>query len=226
MSEGEPHEIVLVTRPVGATAEPSSMETLRQVFSTSFGLASTAAAAVTAVVEDAAGAALDATLGAALDRIVPVVTDAIVDRLDLTEIVLSRVDLNRVVNRALDSLDLTQLVLDRVDINAVVAEADFDSIIDRVPVVPLANYVIEEIDLPQIIRESTGGIATDAINAIRVQGVGADQFVSRLADRLLFRRRQRQVEAPGDPESLMNRMREDFTSQERAQAIVEPGQRT
>ena len=142
MSEGEPHEIVLVTRPVGATAEPSSMETLRQVFSTSFGLASTAAAAVTAVVEDAAGAALDATLGAALDRIVPVVTDAIVDRLDLTEIVLSRVDLNMVVNRALDSLDLTQLVLDRVDINAVVAEADFDSIIDRVPVVPLANYVI------------------------------------------------------------------------------------
>ena len=123
------------------------------------------------------------------------------------------------------TLDLTQLVIDRVDIDELVAQADIEAIIDRVPVIPLANFVIEEIDLPQIIRESTGGVATDAVNAIRVQGVGADQLVSRLADRVLLRRRQRKLDVPGDPESLMDRMREDFVSDDRAANVVDPQDR-
>ena len=132
----------------------------------------------------------------------PAIADAIIERIDLTDIVLDQVDLDRIVTRALDGLDLTQLVIDRVDIDALVAEADIEAVIDRVPIIPLANYVIDEIDLPQIIRDSTGGIATDAMGAVRVQGMGADQFVGRLADRVLLRRRQRKVDAPGDPESL------------------------
>ena len=221
MSEASPHEIVLITRPVTPPV-PSAMDTLLHVVSSSVGLAASAASAMTSVVQQTVGSAVDATVGAALDRIVPLVADTIIERLDLTDIVLNQVDLNLIVNRALDSLDLTQLVIDRVDIDAIVAEANIESIIDRVPVIPLANFVIEEIDLPQIIRESTGGVATDAVNAIRVQGVGADQLVSRLADRVMFRRRQRKVQAPGDPESLRNRMREDFTSHDRDETVAEP----
>jgi hypothetical protein len=151
-------------------------------------------------------------VNAALDRLVPVIADAIIERIDLTGVVIDQVDLNRIVNSALDSLDLTQLVIDRVDIDAIVGAADIDAVIDRVPIIPLANYVIDEIDLPQIIRDSTSGIAGDAVSTVRKQGVGADQLVARLADRITFRHRQRKVEAPGDPESLIHRMADDLNS--------------
>jgi hypothetical protein len=194
---GEPspvHEVVVVARPVPPQpALPS-------------GLMGVVLGPVLVARGVVAGAA-----GAALDRVVPAVVDAVLARIDLTELVVSRVDLNRVVNDALDSLDLTQLVLDRVDIDAIVARADIEAVIDRVPIIPLANYVIEEIDLPQIIRESTGGVATDAVNSIRVQSVGADQIVSRMADKFLLRRRQRKVDAPGDPESIIGRLQDDAT---------------
>ena len=106
----------------------------------------------------------------------------------------------RVADAVLDRLDLTQIVLDHVDVDAIVAKADIEAVIDRVPIVPIADYVIDEIDLPQIIRQSTGGVATDAINSVRVQTFGADQWVSRLTDAIV-RRRQRNVHAPGDRES-------------------------
>ena len=151
-------------------------------------------------------------MNAALDRLVPVIADAIIERIDLTDVVIEQVDLNRIVNSVLDSLDLTQLVIDRVDVNAIVAEADIEAVIDRVPIVPLANYVIDAIDLPQIIRDSTSGIAGDAVSTVRKQGVGADQLVARLADRVTFRRRQRKLEAPGELESLMDRFAADAST--------------
>lgn len=219
---GERHEVVLVTRAV-PTPSPGPLDALLGVMANSVGLVTTSASTLASMIEHTVGQAVESSVNSALDRLVPVIADAIVERLDLTTLVLEQVDLNRVINSALDSLDLTQLVIDRVDVNAIVDQADIERIIDRVPVIPLANYVIEEIDLPQIIRESTGGVATDAVNAIRVQGVGADQLVSRLADRVLLRRRQRKTEAPGEPESLMDRLREDFASDGREDAVGTAG---
>jgi hypothetical protein len=219
---GERHEVVLVTRAVPAPS-PGPLDVLLGVMANSVGLVTTSASTLASMIEQTVGQAVESSVNSALDRLVPVIADAIVERLDLTTLVLEQVDLNRVINSALDSLDLTQLVIDRVDVNAIVDQADIERIIDRVPVIPLANYVIEEIDLPQIIRESTGGVATDAVNAIRVQGVGADQLVSRLADRVLLRRRQRKTEAPGEPESLMDRLREDFASDGREDAVGTAG---
>ena len=193
-------EVVLVTR-LTAPVAPGPIDTLFQVFSSSVGLAAYTASTMVSLVEQAISSAIESSVNAALDRLVPAITNAIIERIDLTGIVVERVELEVIVNRALDTLDLTQLVIDRVDIDELIARADIDAIIDRFPVVPLANYVIEEIDLPQIIRESTGGIATDAVNAIRVQGVGADQLISRLADRVFLRRRHRTVNAPVDPKS-------------------------
>lgn len=205
---GVPREVVLVTRPA-APGPPNPVDTVRAILSNSFGLASYTATTMVALVEQTITYAVTASVNAALDRLVPTIVDAVIERIDLTGIVLDRVDLNRIVTRALDGLDLTQLVIDRVDVDAIVAEADIDAVIDRVPIIPLANYVIDEIDLPQIIRDSTGGIATDAMGAVRVQGMGADQLVGRLADRVLLRRRQRKVDVPGDPDSLLGRMRAD-----------------
>jgi hypothetical protein len=114
-----------------------------------------------------------AGVNAALDRVVPIAVNVVVDR-----------------------IDLTQIVLDRVDINAIVARANMDEIIDRLPMVDIANYIIDEIDLPKIIRESTGGIATDAVNAARLQSLSLDEFINKIADSIIFRRKGRKVESP------------------------------
>jgi hypothetical protein len=210
MTDGDPRqEVVLVTRPA-APGPPNPIGTLKEVFSNSVGMATYTATTLASLLEQTVTYTITTSVNAALDRLVPVIADAIIERIDLTDIVIDQVDLNRIVNSALDSLDLTQLVIDRVDVNAIVAEADINAVIDRVPIIPLANYVIDEIDLPQIIRDSTSGIAGDAMNTVRRQGIGADELVSRLADRIVFRRHGRKVDAPGDPESLADRAARDL----------------
>jgi hypothetical protein len=193
-------EVVLVTRPA-KPGPPDPLATLREVFSNSVGMATYTTTTMLSLIEQTVTYAVTSSVNAALDRLVPAIADAVIERIDLTDVVLEQVDLNRIVNSALDSLDLTQLVIDRVDIDAIVAEADIDSVIDRVPIIPLANYVIDEIDLPQIIRDSTSGIAGDAMNTVRRQGIGADRLVSRIGDKVVFRRHARKVDAPLQPES-------------------------
>jgi hypothetical protein len=195
-SGGEAAEVIIVTRPA-SPEPPSPGEALLEILNSSLGLASYTASTVVSLMEQAVASAVNG----ALDRIVPAIADAVVARLDLTDLVIDRVDLARVVNSTLDEMDLTTLVLDRVDVNAIVDAADIEAIIDRVPIVAIADYVIDEIDLPQIIRDSTSGVAGEALDSIRRQGVGADVLVSRLFDSVI-RRRERNLDAPGDPQSL------------------------
>lgn len=188
------------------------------------GAAAQVALAMGEVAQSAVVAIAGPPTNAFLDRIVPAVTEAILqrlnltgiviervdlriivvtvlDRLDLTELVVSRVDLRRVVDAALDELDLTEIVLDRVDLDRIVEAVDLDPVLDRVPIIELADYVIEEVDLPQIIRQSTGGVAADAIDAARMASYRTDVGIAEFVDRLIFRRK-RALEAPGEPESL------------------------
>lgn len=134
-------------------------------------------------------------IGALLDRVVPPIVDAIIARIDLTDVVISRVDLRAVVESALDQLDLTEIVIQRVDVDQIVAQASIEDVIDRVPMIQIADYIIEEIDLPQIIRESTGGIAMDAFTTTRYSAARTDEFVSKIVDTLLLRRKGRDLEA-------------------------------
>ena len=135
---------------------------------------------------------------------------ALLDRLDLTDVVLARVDLQRVVREVLtrldeetlaevlvlvdvdavaarldvepviDRVDLTALVLERVDLGAVV-----DAALAKVDLIGLAEQVIDGVDLPELIRESTGSMASDTVRGVRMRGIEADQTVSRAMDRLL-----------------------------------------
>lgn len=110
--------------------------------------------------------------------------DAIAARLDL-DAVAARLDLDAV----LDRIDLTRTVLRRVDLRTVV-----DAALAQVDLVALAEQVIEGVDLPEIIRESTGTMASDTVRGVRMQGIEADQAVGRAMDRLLLRHARR----PGD----------------------------
>jgi hypothetical protein len=126
-----------------------------------------------------------------LDDIVARVDIArVIDRLDLDDIV-ARVDIARVIDR----LDLDDIVT-RVDIDRIAARLDLDPVIERANILELARYVVQEIDLPAIIRSSTVSLSTDVVRGVRDQGADADRAVERVVDRLLLRRRGRHDELP------------------------------
>lgn len=183
-------DVVVVSRSYEPEGDVLSLA--RDLAASTVGLVVYSAQTAVALTE----ATLRATVGSVLDRIVPALADAIVSRMDLTDIVLSNVDLRPIVIRALDEIDLTQIVVDRVDVNRIVEQADIDSVIDRVPMLQIADYIIEEIDLPQIIRESTGGVALDAFTTTRVSAIRTDEILSKVVDTVLLRRRQRDLDAP------------------------------
>jgi len=83
--------------------------------------------------------------------------DALLDRVDLNAL-LARVDLNP--------------VLDRVDVNHLVQEIDMDAL-------------IEKTDLGAVIASSSGGMAAEALDAVRSGAVGLDKFVDRWVRRVI-----------------------------------------
>ncbi len=122
--------------------------------------------------------------------------DAIVRQVDIDAIV-DRIDIDAIAKR----IDLDAIV-ERIDIDAIVSRVDLDAIVDRVDIVGLAEEVVNGIDLPEIIRESTGSMASEVVRDARMQSIQADLAIARLVDHFIRRRRARRTDAPGEPESL------------------------
>ena len=95
----------------------------------------------------------------------------------------------RLVNVILDEMDLNALVRERVDIDALAANLNIEAVIDRVDLIALADKVIEGVDLPAIIRESTNSMTAEVMTDVRTQGERADDVVSGIVDRVLGRDR-------------------------------------
>jgi hypothetical protein len=119
--------------------------------------------------------------------------DAIVDRLDIDSIVKG-IDLDAIAER----IDIERIVA-RVNIDAIVAGVDMNAIIGRIDLAGIAEDVINEIDLPEIIRDSTGTMASQVVREARMQSIDADEAVARLVDKVLRRRRARSTETPHQP---------------------------
>ena len=81
-------------------------------------------------------------------------------------------------------------VVARADLDAAVARVDLDAVIARVDLVAIVEEVLDEIDLPAIIRDSTGSMASETVRGVRMTGISADDAISRAVDRALFRRRR------------------------------------
>ncbi|GAB2637560.1 hypothetical protein ABI214_18400 [Prescottella soli] len=116
--------------------------------------------------------------------------DAIAARVDIAPI-LDRVDVNDVagrvdVERIVDRVDIGRIV-DRVDVDAIAAKVDVDAVIERIDLVGLSNEVIDGVDLPRIIRESTSSMSTEAVRGARTQGMAADDAVAGFVGRLFGR---------------------------------------
>ena len=129
-----------------------------------------------------------------IDRILDRVDlDALIDRVDVDEIV-ARVDVDAVLAR----VDVNRAA-DEVDVDRVIARADLVAIVDRLDLAAIAEEVIDEIDLPRLVRESTGIMANETVQTVRVQGMNADRLVSRVVDTVL-RRHARDLSPVPPPE--------------------------
>lgn len=193
-------DVVVVSRPFEPEGDVLSLA--RDLMASTIGLVAYSTQTAIALTQ----ATAQSVIGGALDRLVPPLIDSVVSRVNLTDVVISQVDLRAVVESALDQLDLTEIVVERVDVNRIVAQANIDDVVDRVPMIQIADYIIEEIDLPRIIRESTGGIAMDAFTTTRYSAARTDEFVSKIVDTLLLRRKGRDLDVIDaddriDPES-------------------------
>jgi hypothetical protein len=132
-----------------------------------------------------------------LQRIVPQIVRAFLDLIDLNEIV-DRVDVDRAADRVTLERIMARIDLDdvasRIDVDAVAARIDLDRVVGRMDLAGIAKRVIDELELGEIIREATGTVTVEAVDALRVGGMSADQFVSRMVDRVLGRKGQRSLE--------------------------------
>lgn len=152
----------------------------------------------------AAGEDLTVVSGQTLDVLVPSVVEPVLDRIDVTALVLQRVDLERLVGAVLDTMDLTDLVLERVDLKRLVetaiASIDLNEIVrTQVDLAGIAEEVIDEVNLPEIIRESSTGVASEVVDVARISAVAGDELVNRWIDRFLLRRNARRTASPGRP---------------------------
>jgi predicted RNase H-like nuclease len=120
--------------------------------------------------------------------------DALAAGLDLDRIV-TRVDLDAAARR----LHLDELAT-RLDLDRVVARVDLDAIIARIDLEGLAREVIDAVDLPEIVRRSTGSLTSETVRSVRTEAMHADDAVTGLVDRLLRRSRvQAQAHSPAVP---------------------------
>jgi hypothetical protein len=111
--------------------------------------------------------------------------NAVVDRMSIDEIV-GRIDVDRIVSR----VDLDGVV-SRIDLDAVASRVDIEAVVRRLDLGGIAKEVIDEIDLTEIIREAMGSMTNETVGGIRVQSMNADRAISRLVDRVLQRRGDR-----------------------------------
>jgi hypothetical protein len=101
------------------------------------------------------------------------------------EIVVAALDMNAM----LDRVDMNR-VLDRIDLDRLVGRMDLNSVVERIDI----DALVEQTDLGAVIARSSSGVASDALDVVRSQAVGLDEFIARWIGRL---RRRRYTGPPG-----------------------------
>jgi hypothetical protein len=113
------------------------------------------------------------------------VLDLVVSALDINELA-ARVDPNVILSR----VDVSAL-LDRVDVNALLDRVEVNDLLRRVDI----DALVQDTDLGVLMARSTGGVASDVLDAARSQAVRLDLLVDRWVCRVL-RRKQAGPSAP------------------------------
>jgi hypothetical protein len=134
------------------------------------------------------------------DRLVPrpeALARAVAER--AVELVVSALDVNALLDRVdlnavLDQVDIDR-VLDRIDLDRVLGRMDLNGLVEHIDI----DALIEQTDLGAVIARSSSGAASDALDVVRSQTVGLDEFIARWIARL---RRRPYTGPPGPPDGL------------------------
>ncbi len=114
---------------------------------------------------------------------------------------LAQLIAGQVVNLVLETLDFDALfdqinlnaLLRRIDLNELLEQIDFDSVLRQIDVNVLIsgidlNALIENVEIETLIARSTSSAMGGALDLVRRQGVGLDDFIARLVDRVTRRK--------------------------------------
>jgi uncharacterized RDD family membrane protein YckC len=126
-------------------------------------------------------------------RLAEHVVDLLVSALDVNAL-LGRVDVDALLGR----VDVDAL-LGRVDVNALLDRVDVDRLLARVDM----DEVLAQTDLGAVMARSSGGVASNALDVVRSQAVGLDEFIARWVGRL----RRRNYPGPPGPAPAEGRSR-------------------
>ncbi|MGZ6980236.1 MAG: hypothetical protein ACXVJW_19145 [Acidimicrobiia bacterium] len=116
--------------------------------------------------------------------------DAIVASVDI-DALLDNVNVEGIIER----VDVERII-ERVDVNAIVGRVDVQAIMGSVDIAPMAQDIIATVDIGAIVRQSTGSITGDAVDGGRLTAMRLDGFIDRIADRILFRHKPRNLVVP------------------------------
>jgi hypothetical protein len=125
---------------------------------------------------------------ALIDDAVPRIVAGVVDRIDLTRLIIDHVDLDEVL-RSIDVDEIAERfpvedLAERIDVRELAGRVDLEYLLQRVDLAGITLRVIEQIDLPAIIRGSTEDLSGEALDALRFRTMHADQLLTRWRDRL------------------------------------------
>ncbi|MDL9937972.1 hypothetical protein QSJ18_14555 [Gordonia sp. ABSL1-1] len=129
---------------------------------------------------DTARTALITRVRAVVGAVVREIVDILTTEVDLTDLVVQNVDLERLIDAVLGSMDL----------DALVARVDIDAILGRVDLIGLADEIIAGVDLTGIIRDASSTVTADVMTDVRGTSERADDVVANAVDRLLRRKRK------------------------------------
>jgi hypothetical protein len=102
---------------------------------------------------------------------------------------------HQIVNGVVRELDIDSLIK-QVDIDALLARIDMDALMERIDIDGIVKRVdiaaiLDEIGLDDIVRQSTGVLASDSVKLVRVRTMNGDVVLSRFIDRVLHRSKPR-----------------------------------
>jgi hypothetical protein len=121
------------------------------------------------------------------DEVLGDIVAQVVRHVDVNDLAAT-VDVDAVVAR----VDVDRM-LDRIDLDAVAQRIDVEAIVRRLDLAGIAQDVLDQIDVGDIIRESSGSLSVQTVDALRARGADADRRVAGVVDRLLQRRTTRDV---------------------------------
>jgi hypothetical protein len=92
------------------------------------------------------------------------------------------------VEQVLRRVDATDLIHTYVDLDEVISDVDIEAVVSRVDIVTLVKEVIDELDLPEMVRESTSAMASESVRGLRMHSISGDDAIGRAVARVRSRR--------------------------------------